>query len=212
MNKMTLCCLKLEEWDGGLVREMKSKMASYKSQIHRQRSGRDNQGVDQYNAVRWEYLCLLEKQEIYWQQRAKQYWLTEGDKNSRFFHKYASNQRRNNMIKGLNDSNRVWKEANTDVQGIITEYFTSLFQSVVPDGRLGEGDTVLTISENQNQSLLVPVTEAEVKAAVFAMHPDKSPSPDGLNPAFSQMYWPIVGADVVQFVKVISVLESCLGI
>lgn len=200
MDKMTLCYLKLEEWGGGLVKEMKSKMASYRSQMRRLRSRRDNMGIDQYNAVRWEYLCLLEKQEIYWQKRAKQYWLTEGDKNSRFFHKYASNQRRNNMIKCLNDSNGVWKEANTDVQGIITEYFTSLFQSVVPDGRLREGDTVLTILENQNQSLLVPDTEAEIKVAVFAMNPDKSLDPDGLNPAFFQTYWPIMGADVVQFV------------
>lgn len=33
------------------------------------------------------------------------------------------------------------------------------------------------------------------------MHPDKSPGPDGLNPAFFQTYWSIVGADVVQFCK-----------
>lgn len=128
--------------------------------------------------------------------------LTERDKNSRFLHKYASNQKRNNLIKGLNDSNGVWKEDSADVQMVITEDFTTLFKSSVMDGRLADGDTLLTVSENQNQALLMPVTNIEVKEAVFAMHPDKSPSSDGLNPAaFFQTYWPIMGADVVRFCK-----------
>ncbi|KAM6600830.1 hypothetical protein CsatA_020439 [Cannabis sativa] len=33
------------------------------------------------------------------------------------------------------------------------------------------------------------------------MHPDKSPGPDGMTPAFYQKHWSIVGADVVHFVR-----------
>lgn len=64
-----------------------------------------------------------------------------------------------------------------------------------------DGESISTISEAQNQSLLEPVREEEVKVAVFAMYPDKSPGPDGLNPDFFQTYWPIVEIDVVQFCR-----------
>lgn len=73
--------------------------------------------------MRWMYLCLLEKQEIYCKQRLKQFWLKEGDKNSRFFHKFASIRRWNNPIKRLKDVNGEWTEIDAEVQGVITQYF-----------------------------------------------------------------------------------------
>lgn len=36
----------------------------------------------------------------------------------------------------------------------------------------------------------------EMKNAVFSMHPDKSRGPDGMNPAFYQQFWDVVGKDV----------------
>lgn len=38
-----------------------------------------------------------------------------------------------------------------------------------------------------------------MKRAVDSMHPEKSPGCDGLNPGFYQVYWSIVGQDVVKF-------------
>ena len=52
------------------------------------------------------------------------------------------------------------------------------------------------VSYDQNQELLRPFESFEVKEAVFSMHPDKSPGPDGLNPGFYQAYWDIVGSNV----------------
>lgn len=49
--------------------------------------------------------------------------------------------------------------------------------------------------------LLQPIEEAEVKRALFHMHPDKSPGPDGMSPGFYQKYWGIVGEDVTKMVK-----------
>ncbi|WOG86655.1 hypothetical protein DCAR_0205872 [Daucus carota subsp. sativus] len=60
-------------------------------------------------------------------------------------------------------------------------------------------DVVKQITREQNQNLIMPVTYDEVKCAAFAMHPDKSPGVDGLNPGFFQAYWSIVGGDVVRF-------------
>lgn len=42
-----------------------------------------------------------------------------------------------------------------------------------------------------------PISQEEVRRALFQMHPDKSPGPDGMKPDFYQSYWHIVGIDVV---------------
>lgn len=139
IEKLALCCEKLEEWGGGMVKEIRESIASYRKRMKNLRSRRDAQGVNQYNDIRGEFPRLIEKQEIYWQQRAKQYWLAEGDQNTRVFHKYAASRKRSNSIKGLQDLNGVWKEDSKDVQEIITEYYSTLFKSSGIDGKLIEG-------------------------------------------------------------------------
>ncbi|XP_074341908.1 uncharacterized protein LOC141679304 [Apium graveolens] len=67
--------------------------------------------------------------------------------------------------------------------------------------RLGRGEREIVphVTEEQTIYLMQPTEQEEVKAAIFSMHPEKSPGEDGLNPAFYQMYWSIVGKDVVKF-------------
>lgn len=44
--------------------------------------------------------------------------------------------------------------------------------------------------------LLAPFTMEEFTHAIYQMHPDKSPSSDGLNPGFYQRFWSLCGHDV----------------
>uniref|UniRef100_A0A803PCN2 Reverse transcriptase domain-containing protein n=1 Tax=Cannabis sativa TaxID=3483 RepID=A0A803PCN2_CANSA len=57
------------------------------------------------------------------------------------------------------------------------------------------------VPEMMNLELVGPITEEEVRKAVFDMHPDKSSGPDGMTPAFYQKCWPIMKADVVAYVQ-----------
>ncbi|XP_030479434.1 uncharacterized protein LOC115696684 [Cannabis sativa] len=50
-------------------------------------------------------------------------------------------------------------------------------------------------------ALLQSILDEEVKVAVFSMHPDKAPGPDGMGPGFFQHHWDIVGSDVTNLVK-----------
>lgn len=105
MEKISRCCTKLEEWGGGLVREMREKMGYYRKEMQRYRARRDVFGIQKYDTTRWEYMKLLEKQEIFWRQRTKQFWLRDGEKNTRFFHKFASTRKEHNKIKKLKNEN-----------------------------------------------------------------------------------------------------------
>ncbi|XP_074342605.1 uncharacterized protein LOC141680216 [Apium graveolens] len=57
------------------------------------------------------------------------------------------------------------------------------------------------LNADHNVMLLKPVEEFEVKEALFHMHPDKSPGPDGITPGFYQKFWHIVKEDVVKTVQ-----------
>lgn len=73
LEKMVRCFVKLEEWGGGLIRDMRAKLVKYINDMRRLKSRTDGAGVRQYGEVRWLYLRLLEKKEIFWRQRAKQF-------------------------------------------------------------------------------------------------------------------------------------------
>jgi len=52
------------------------------------------------------------------------------------------------------------------------------------------------VSDEDNELLTHPFTVEEFKEAIFSMHPDKSPGPDSLNPAFFQWFWNEIHSDV----------------
>ena len=45
------------------------------------------------------------------------------------------------------------------------------------------------------------MTHEEIKRALFQMHPDKSPGPDGFSAGFFQNNWDIVAQDTCEAVK-----------
>ena len=51
------------------------------------------------------------REEIFWKQRSRVQWLTEGDKNTTFFHKLASNHKRKNIVSKMDGEGvRVYKD------------------------------------------------------------------------------------------------------
>ncbi|GAU48815.1 hypothetical protein TSUD_99870 [Trifolium subterraneum] len=67
--------------------------------------------------------------------------------------------------------------------------------------RDGDHDPVLNlihprVTDDDNFFLTAPITEVEIQQALFHMHPDKSPGPDGFNPAFYQRFWEHCSDDI----------------
>ena len=139
---------------------------------------------------------LLIQNETFWKQRAKEFWLTTGDANTRYFHSMASAKRRRNCKSRLKDDSGVWRDNEEEVEKMLLYYFQALYMS---EGSNDGGCTdVITpmILNDDNAFLTASFTEMEIKEAVFSMHPDKSPGPDGMNPAFFQQFWHVIGKDV----------------
>jgi hypothetical protein len=47
---------------------------------------------------------LLEQQKIHWMQRSRANWLRQGDRNTSFFHNFASARRKKNFISKLKNN------------------------------------------------------------------------------------------------------------
>ncbi|CAH9054379.1 unnamed protein product [Cuscuta europaea] len=65
----------------------------------REEDGRWN-GAD-FQKIKEVLIDLLQRRHIFWQQCAKTFWLTECDRNTKFFHNAVRQHRRKNKMKGL---------------------------------------------------------------------------------------------------------------
>lgn len=66
LDKTEYCCLKLDEWGGGKLKEWSQRIKSCRWDMRKYRSRRDNVGVQKYDDARSEFLRLLERREVYW--------------------------------------------------------------------------------------------------------------------------------------------------
>jgi hypothetical protein len=79
---------------------------------------------------------------------------------------------------------------------LVQKYFDELFK---PSNGTHEPMLRLIrnkISPDDNERLMAPITREELKDALFHMHPDKAPGPDGFNPTFFQHFWSMCGDDI----------------
>ncbi|XVE62132.1 hypothetical protein DITRI_Ditri06bG0094400 [Diplodiscus trichospermus] len=108
---------KIKESIHGLKRELEEFMSKDPEDII----------LDRIQSIKEELNALLEKEEVFWQQRSRISWLMEGDRNTKIFHAQASQRRKQITIRGIEDERCNWCEEQVDIQDIVTDYFKKLF-------------------------------------------------------------------------------------
>ena len=88
----------LGDWVKSLTRLFKSRVSTAKHKMVHHRGKYDREHLRAFEAARGQYINLLNQRETFWKQRAKQFWLVEGDSNTRFFHSMATVRRKKNHI------------------------------------------------------------------------------------------------------------------
>lgn len=133
--------------------------------------------------------------------RAKMIWLEEGDSNSRFFHAAASSRKKRNHISSLKtDDGRVLVK-HEELCALLKDYYTNVFSSSDQLTNYHAVSNEVQVTAEQNSMLTEDITFEEFTSAIKSMHPDKASGPDGLNPAFFQHFWKLLGKEVFNCCK-----------
>ena len=177
-----------------LVEELKEKVEDLYSN--------DDATSEAIAAALKELSTALKAEEMFWRQKSRVLWLREGDRNSKYFHALVKQRRAKNRITQLLDENGNVVEDEEGLVAIATSYFRQIFESSNPED-IAEALSEIspTITGEINEGLTAPVTEWEVKLALFAMHPEKAPGPDGMTALFYQKFWDIVKDDLTRMVN-----------
>uniref|UniRef100_A0A803Q031 Reverse transcriptase n=1 Tax=Cannabis sativa TaxID=3483 RepID=A0A803Q031_CANSA len=141
-------------------------------------------------------LCILEMEsnlERIWKQKSREHWVCKGDGNTKFFHASTVIRRRRNTIESVNNDG-TWLHNREDIGNYMRNQFIKVYDTqhtVIED----DFDSLFSelVSEEENLSICRMPTAEEIKQVVFALHPLKSPGPDGFSGIFYRKYWRIVG-------------------
>ena len=173
-----------------------SQIDACKMKLQQTRAYPSGETVHEIQRIRGRLTELLIQEEQYWKQRAKTFWLAEGDSNTRFFHSMATSRNHNNKIHGLWDEEDRWVDTPEGLCKVVKDYFIQLF--IATPIRRSSTNMLFWrhVTRLDNEGLIRPFTFDEFELAVKQMHPDKAPRPDGLNPAFYQFYWPVMGKEI----------------
>ena len=132
---------------------------------------------------------LLKAEEKFYRQKSRVRWADVGDRNTPFYHRMVTQHASTNHIHFLKDAEDHMFFATDDIKAHAAAYFQGILGSTdLPHSPATVEDLQNLLpfrcSELQQNCLKREVTEAEIKATIFAMPLDKSPGPDGYSVEF----------------------------
>ncbi|KAK9931811.1 hypothetical protein M0R45_019074 [Rubus argutus] len=144
----------------------------------------------------------LRLQEILWKEKARLRWLSDGDRNTQYFHAMCRARRHRSSITLLQNNDEVIDDPLL-IQSHIIDYYADLFAHHTDylDNGLVSSIIPSLVTEAENSTLILIPSDEEIWTAVKSMDIDSAPGPDGFNGHFYISCWEIVGADVIAAVQ-----------
>ncbi|KAA3472023.1 reverse transcriptase [Gossypium australe] len=149
---------------------------------------------------------VLDHEDILWRQKARCDWLQLGDRNTKFYHSRTVKRRKFNRIMSLRVDNGDWCSDQNILQKKAVEFFGELYGEVPTISRATSKNSFPHLKPSEIMLLETPISNEEIKKAMFDMAPLKAPGSDGYHALFFQSQWDTLGNDVCQWVK--SVFEG----
>ncbi|GJV17423.1 RNA-directed DNA polymerase, eukaryota, reverse transcriptase zinc-binding domain protein [Tanacetum coccineum] len=160
-----------------------------KAQIKVEANPYDTKAKEDMTSILHNYNVALNVEEKLLAQKAKVKWLSEGDRNTKYFHNIVKSRMNQSRIIGISYEKGNWFEGE-----MIPDQFVKHFQKFLNK----DGD---------NEQIEVE----EVKDAMFRISDDKAPGPDGFTAKFFKKSWEVTGNDVYKAVREFFMTNRMLG-
>jgi hypothetical protein len=152
-----------------------------------------------------EYQKILHSEEETWRLKSRSLWLKSGDRNTKFFQRQTKARLWRSKVKEItkedgtkiNDFQQIQEEAKTHFEHLLTE--EGIVNLSTQEDLLLNIPTV--VSQEDNAKINQEVTEKELYEALFQLHPDKAPGPDGFNAHFYQKCWHTIKKDLLRMIQ-----------
>ena len=129
-------------------------------------------------------------------QRSRLTWIKEGDANTKLFHLRATARRRKNFIPSLATANGMVTAQQDKASALLSHYTEQLGSSPTRAHTLNW--ELLDIQRHNLDHLDAPLTEEEVRGAIFDSPAEKAPGPDGYIGLFYKTCWAVIRNDLMQ--------------
>ncbi|GJX74351.1 hypothetical protein Tco_0312946, partial [Tanacetum coccineum] len=140
-------------------------------------------------------------EERFLKQKAKIEWLEVGDSNSAYFHKSVKSRIHRSRIDVIMNSDNIEVTGSNVADVFVSHYKMFLGSDMVCDNLNMDGLFLKKVSADSFSSMVRPVTDEEIKAAMFSIGDERAPGPDGFSSAFFKKGWDIVGLDVCHAIR-----------
>jgi hypothetical protein len=184
----------LFEWSSSKYGDVSRKIKLLTNRLERLQR-REHAGLSrQIELIQIEINGLMEMEDIKWKQRAEKNWYQNGNKNTKFFHAWATQRRQHNHIEKILDSAGFLCAQPEDINQAFVQHFKQVFCLVESWGLqdcLAEVQSRVT--QSMNVGLMRCFTPDEVDAALGQMSSMKAPGPDGFGVCFFTHNWETIG-------------------
>ncbi|KAJ6871911.1 hypothetical protein NC651_031103 [Populus alba x Populus x berolinensis] len=148
------------------------------------------------------YMQLCKDEESVLKQRSRINWLQLGDRNTKFFHNSLLHRQVRNRIHCLQDSTGTLVTDQQKMGMLASSYYEQLLSApqVHSQGPI-QHLYPIPISADSHSALSLPITDDDIKNALFSIPDSKSPGPDGYNAYFFKHCWSTIGPDFLEAVR-----------
>lgn len=126
-TKLSACMQSLVQWRQQLHGPTNESIPRMREKLARLQGQDDMGNQTEIQRLKQKIQVQLNKEDLWWRQRAKVDWLKHGDRNTHYFHACVNSRRRKNSIEKVKDINGQLGTSTEDVQMAFIDYFTKLF-------------------------------------------------------------------------------------
>ena len=215
-----------DNWDKGrdlgyLLNNLTTKLKEWNKEVFGNIFKRKNELLTRLNGIQkspnYGYINFLEslekdlqdqldttlyQEECLWYQKSRGKWITDGDRNTKYYHSKTIVRRRRNKIVTLRSETGGWIEDQEDLSNMVRNFFLNLYkeENFISDPVISWATYPQILEANHNK-LSGQVNFSECKRALFEMGPHKAPREDGYPALFFQQNWDTVADSVYHFVN-----------